>query len=101
MGKTSRHPKHPFSAVAQRWQSYRWWEKAIAAVGLISFIGVIVILFLPIGKGPSLYKAGRFDTCRWQPGLHANSVQSNGGTSVTMAAAQKSWSTEMLFSPAS
>ena len=57
MGKVGRNPKKPTSAVAQRWHSYCWWEKAIVAVGFISFIGVIVILFLPFGKGPSEYTA--------------------------------------------
>jgi len=57
MGKATKNPKQPSSAVLQRWQSYCWWEKAIVAIGLISLIGVFVILFLPFGKGPAEYKA--------------------------------------------
>jgi len=36
------------------WKRYSGWEMALFAIGWASFISVIVILLLPIGKGPQL-----------------------------------------------
>ena len=33
---------------------YAWWEACLLAVGLISFVAVVVILFVPLGSGPGL-----------------------------------------------
>ncbi len=34
---------------------YTWWEIALALAGLSSFISVLVILFFPVGKGPTCF----------------------------------------------
>src|SRR5437764_577936 len=31
---------------------YRWWEFQFLAIGIISSIGILVVLFLPLGSGP-------------------------------------------------
>src|SRR4051812_32372913 len=36
---------------------YNWWECGFLALGALSLTGVIVILFMPIGKGPALMTA--------------------------------------------
>jgi cardiolipin synthase len=36
------------------WQAYAGWELALLGIGLASFIGITVILFIPVGKGPDL-----------------------------------------------
>ena len=36
------------------WQIYNRWELALFGMGALSFIGIFVILFMPIGKGPEL-----------------------------------------------
>src|ERR1700755_2606721 len=36
------------------WRTYTGWELMLLAVGHASFIGIIVILFMPIGKGPEV-----------------------------------------------
>jgi cardiolipin synthase len=32
---------------------YTWWQIGLFAIGSLSFIAILVVLFLPIGKGPS------------------------------------------------
>lgn len=39
------------------WSRYNCWELALIGIGAISFIGVLVILFMPIGKGPAMMVA--------------------------------------------
>jgi cardiolipin synthase len=36
------------------WEHYNCWELGLLAIGFLSFISIVVILFMPIGKGPSL-----------------------------------------------
>jgi cardiolipin synthase len=36
------------------WQRHSGWELGLLALGALSFISIIIILFMPIGKGPSL-----------------------------------------------
>lgn len=36
------------------WSRYNCWELALLGIGSLSFIGVVVILFMPIGKGPAM-----------------------------------------------
>jgi hypothetical protein len=36
---------------------YNWWECGFLALGALSLTGIIVILFMPIGKGPALMTA--------------------------------------------
>ncbi|MBV9062675.1 MAG: hypothetical protein JOY77_07075, partial [Alphaproteobacteria bacterium] len=43
-----------FKPLRRLWDRYNCWEIGILLTGLLSFIGIIVILFLPIGKGPEL-----------------------------------------------
>jgi cardiolipin synthase len=52
-GRRRRRPSK--AAIMAFWGRYRWWERATFLIGIASFIGVIVILFLPIGKGPVQY----------------------------------------------
>ena len=35
---------------------YAWWQIGFFAVGALSFIAILVVLFLPIGKGPSKFE---------------------------------------------
>jgi len=35
------------------WARYNCWELALIGIGALSFIGIVVILFMPIGKGPT------------------------------------------------
>jgi len=42
------------NAFGMCWKRYSGWEMALFAIGWASFISVIVILLLPIGKGPQL-----------------------------------------------
>lgn len=39
----------------QSFQHLEWWEITFVAIGFVALIGVIVVLFLPIGKGPSRF----------------------------------------------
>ena len=41
-----RHKRIPLAA-------HPWWELAFSAIGALSFIAILVVLFLPLGKGPS------------------------------------------------
>lgn len=34
---------------------YTWWELVISVIGLISFVSILVVLFLPIGNGPAKF----------------------------------------------
>ncbi|MBA3733524.1 hypothetical protein H0W91_04095 [Patescibacteria group bacterium] len=34
---------------------YTWWELTIFVIGVLSFISIIVVLFLPLGNGPSKF----------------------------------------------
>jgi cardiolipin synthase len=36
------------------WAKYNCWELGLISVGVLSFIGIVVILFMPIGKGPAM-----------------------------------------------
>jgi cardiolipin synthase len=52
------HRKSKFgAALARRLKGLEWWEITFAAIGIVALIGVLVILFLPFGKGPSQYRA--------------------------------------------
>ena len=42
------------AGISSLWHAYTGLELTLLIVGAISFIGVIVILFMPIGKGPDL-----------------------------------------------
>ncbi|MBV9332179.1 MAG: hypothetical protein JOZ55_11555, partial [Alphaproteobacteria bacterium] len=35
---------------------YRWWEGLFLVIGLTSFIGIMVVLFLPLGNGPERFR---------------------------------------------
>jgi len=57
--RPQRHSSHGWrlkEALAKAWRHYAWWELACIGIGLFSFIGIVVLLFLPVGKGPSLYR---------------------------------------------
>ena len=34
---------------------YTWWEIVISVVGVVSFISLVVVLFLPVGNGPAKF----------------------------------------------
>ena len=34
---------------------YKWWEWTIFIIGLMAFISILVVLFLPLGAGPSVF----------------------------------------------
>ncbi len=59
MAKTKRSPKAARlrNDALYIWQRHTGWELALLFVGLLSFVGIVVILFLPIGKGPALVQA--------------------------------------------
>lgn len=44
-----------FSTFRNALEPYAWWELGILIVGLLSLISLIVILFLPYGKGPATF----------------------------------------------
>jgi cardiolipin synthase len=54
--KTPKSQRTP-ATLAKRWKNYEWWERGILILGLVSFIGAVTILFLPLGKGPSEYRS--------------------------------------------
>ncbi|MBV9548383.1 MAG: hypothetical protein JO256_01770 [Alphaproteobacteria bacterium] len=53
--KSAKAAKHAWqAALAKFWAHYNCWELGLFTIGALSFVGVMVILFMPIGKGPSL-----------------------------------------------
>ena len=54
-----RHPRsssaHRFSAwLNEIWHAYSFLEISLFALGTVSLIGIITILFMPVGKGPEV-----------------------------------------------
>lgn len=47
--------KSPLQSLKQ----LEWWEIAFLALGVVALVGVIVILFLPLGKGPARFSHDR------------------------------------------
>lgn len=58
--KIKASPRHAKTSIAQSllrrlrtlWRAYNCWELLLFVIGAMSFVGVMVILFIPIGKGP-------------------------------------------------
>ena len=40
------------TAIFEHLKQYSWWELTIFVIGTLSFISILVVLFLPIGNGP-------------------------------------------------
>ena len=49
--KTSAKKSHKIS-----FGRYPWWQLGLFAVGASSFVAIMVVLFLPIGKGPTKFE---------------------------------------------
>lgn len=47
--------KNIFGNWRKNLMQYTWWELAIFVIGLISFISILVVLFFPLGSGPSKF----------------------------------------------
>jgi cardiolipin synthase len=39
----------------ERFHNYSWWEVTIFIIGILSFVTIVVVLFLPLGDGPTKY----------------------------------------------
>jgi cardiolipin synthase len=52
---TRQKGKNIFERARENLMQYTWWELALFIIGGLSFITLIVILFLPIGKGPGKF----------------------------------------------
>src|SRR3954467_13299121 len=57
--KKSKERRQRSAALLQSFQHLEWWEITFVAIGFVALIGVIVILFLPIGKGPARFTHNR------------------------------------------
>lgn len=44
-----------FKTATKEVLGYAWWHIAILAVGLLSFVSLLVVLFLPLSKGPAQF----------------------------------------------
>ena len=55
--KKARKTKTSFKASLKTLSSrYTWWQIALFVIGALSFIAILVVIFLPIGKGPSKFE---------------------------------------------
>jgi len=54
--KRGKHVGQRPSLLLQSLKKHQWWEITFVAIGMVALIGVIVILFLPLGKGPARYR---------------------------------------------
>ncbi len=61
-GRKSSGPfKKAYSQTAGRiFKRYAWWQLGFFTIGSLSFISVLVILLLPIGKGPTEFEYGGY-----------------------------------------
>jgi cardiolipin synthase len=53
--KAKSNLKKAFLTLRKKILPYTWWEITIFIVGIASFLSMIVILFLPLGKGPKKF----------------------------------------------
>src|ERR1035437_4390437 len=52
---TKEHTRNMFTTPKNNHMAYTWWEIAIFIVGLISFVSILAVLFLPIANGPAAF----------------------------------------------
>src|SRR3569833_2488288 len=51
--KNTRNSPHWTKPFRDLWARYNCWELMLIGIGLLSFVSIVVILFMPIGKGPT------------------------------------------------
>lgn len=44
-----------FKRITTEFLGYTWWHKATLVIGFLSFVSLLVILFLPLSKGPATF----------------------------------------------